>query len=63
MTRKERLSLIEEKTNQKVVDIEVEKFEMVYWSEDGIIAKYNMKSGKLTITVQKRREGYESQKF
>jgi hypothetical protein len=51
MTRKERLSLIEEKTNQKVVDIEVEKFEMVYWSEDGIIAKYNMKSGKLTITV------------
>lgn len=51
MTRKERLALIEEKTNQTVVDITVERFEMIYWSEDGVIAKYNMKSGKLIITV------------
>lgn len=51
MTRKERLSYIEEVTNQKVIDVEVEKFEMTYWGEDGVIAKYNMRSGKLTITV------------
>ena len=51
MTRKERLNHIEEVTNQKVVDVVVEKFEMFYWGEDGVIAKYSMKSGKLTITV------------
>lgn len=50
MTRKERLNLIEEETSQKVIDVTVEKFEMTYWGEDGVLAIYNMKSGKLKIT-------------
>ena len=49
MTRKERLSFIEETTNQKVINIEIEKFDIIYWGENGVIAKYNMKNGKLTI--------------
>lgn len=49
MTRLERLNYIEETVGQKVIDVEVEKFNMIYWGENGIVAKYNMKSGKITI--------------
>lgn len=50
MTRLERLNLVENTTGKKVVSVEVEKNNMIYWAEDGVIAKYNMKTGKLTFT-------------
>lgn len=49
MTKQERLAYIEQQTGMKVIDIEVEKFEKIYWGENGIIAIYNMRTGKLSF--------------
>lgn len=50
MSRMDRIAYIEQQTNRKVVDTEVEGNTVIYWSEDGVIAKYNMRTSKLTIT-------------
>lgn len=49
MTKMDRIAYIEQQTNRKVIDIEVEGNVTIYWSEDGVIAKYNMRTSKLTI--------------
>lgn len=49
MTKMNRIDYIEQQTNRKVIDTEVEGNVIIYWSEDGVIAKYNMRINKLTI--------------
>lgn len=49
MTKMDRINYIEQQTNRKVIDTEVESNTIIYWSEDGVIAKYNMRTNKLTI--------------
>ena len=49
MTKMNRIDYIEQQTNRKVIDTEVEGNVIIYWSEDGVIAKYNMRTNNLTI--------------
>lgn len=49
MTKMKRIGYIEQQTNRKVIDTEVEGNVTIYWSEDGVIAKYNMRTNKLII--------------
>ena len=49
MTKMNRIDYIEQQTNRKVIDTEVEGTVIIYWSEDGVIAKYNMRTNNLTI--------------
>lgn len=49
MSKIDRINYIEQQTNRKIIDTEVEGNVIIYWSEDGVIAKYNMRTSKLTI--------------